>query len=75
MLEYDLVILAVPMAWLLGEGFRVGFRREETATLLAAYLAPALFKVTLFDNALKLTAIASAAALLAAVLRRISAKT
>jgi len=74
MLEYDLVILAVPMAWLLGEGLRDGFRRGECAALGAAYLAPALFKVTLFDNALKLTAVAAAAALFAAVLRRISEK-
>ena len=46
MLEYDLIILAVPMAWLLGEALRDGFRRGELAALVAAYLAPALFKVT-----------------------------
>jgi len=70
MLEYDLLILAVPMAWLLGEALRDGFRRGEIAALIAAYLAPALFKVTAFDNALKLSVIAAAALLFAVVLRR-----
>lgn len=71
MLEYDLVILAVPMVWLLGEAWRGGFRRGEGFALVAAYLAPALFKITLFDNAMKLSVIAAAALLLATVLRRL----
>ena len=70
MLEYDLVILAVPMVWLLSEGLRDGFRRGEGTALVAAYLAPALFKVTLFDNATKLSVIAAASLLFAVVLRR-----
>jgi hypothetical protein len=74
MLEYDLVILAVPMAWLLGEALRDGFRRGERAALVAAYLAPVLFKVSLFDNALRLGVIAAAALLFAAVLRRMTEK-
>jgi alpha-1,2-mannosyltransferase len=75
MLEYDLVILAVPMAWLLSEALRDGFRRGERAALLGAYLAPVLFKVTLFDNAMKLGVIVAAALLFAAVLRRMTEKT
>jgi hypothetical protein len=74
MLEYDLVILAVPMAWLLSEALRDGFRRGELVALLAVYLAPVLFKVTLFDEAMKLSVIAAAALLFAAVLRRMTAK-
>jgi hypothetical protein len=74
MLEYDLLILAVPMAWLLGEALRDGFRRGEGVALVAAYLAPALFKVTLFDNTLKLGVIAAAALLFAVVLRRMTAE-
>ena len=74
MMEYDLVILAVPMAWLLGEALRDGFRRGERAALLGAYLAPVLFKMSLFDNAMKLGAIAAAALLFAAVLRRMTEK-
>ncbi len=72
MLEYDLVILAVPMAWLLSEALRDGFRRGEIAALIGAYLAPALFKITLFDNAMKLGVIVAAALLFAAVLRRMT---
>jgi hypothetical protein len=72
MLEYDLIILAVPMAWLLGEALRDGFRRGELAALVTAYLAPALFKVTAFDNALKLGVIVGGALLLVMVLRRMT---
>ena len=70
LLEYDLLILAVPMAWLLGEALRDGFRPGERIALVAAYLAPALFKVTLFDHAMKLFVIAAAGLLFVAVLRR-----
>jgi Glycosyltransferase family 87 len=73
MLEYDLIILAVPMAWLLSEALRDGFRRGELATLVAAYFAPALFKVSAFDNALKLGVIVAAALLFVIVLRRMRA--
>jgi hypothetical protein len=72
MLEYDLIILAVPMVWLLGEALRDGFRRGELAALVAAYIAPALFKVSTFDNALKLGVIGAAALLLVVVLRRMT---
>ena len=72
MLEYDLMILAVPIAWLLGEALRDGFRRGEPATLVAVFLAPVVFKVTLFDHALKLGVIAAAAMLFAMVLRRMT---
>jgi alpha-1,2-mannosyltransferase len=70
MLEYDLVILAVPMAWLLSEALRDGFRRGEIAALIAVYLAPVLFKLTLLSGALKISAIAASALLFAVVLRR-----
>jgi len=72
MLEYDLVVLAVPMAWLLGEGLRDGFRRGEAVALVGAFLAPFLFKVTPFDSALRLAVIAAAALLFAVVLRRMT---
>jgi alpha-1,2-mannosyltransferase len=71
MLEYDLVILAVPMLWLLGEALRDGFRRGEVVALLAAYAAPVLFKVALLDKTMKLGVIAAAALLFAMVLRRL----
>jgi alpha-1,2-mannosyltransferase len=72
MLEYDLVILAVPMAWLLGEALRDGFRNGEAAALVGVYLAPVLFKITAFDNAMKLTVIAASGLLFAMVLRRMA---
>ena len=72
LLEYDLVILAVPMIWLLGEALRDGFRRGEGLALAGAYLAPVLFKATLFDGALKLGVIVAAALLFTAVLRRMA---
>jgi alpha-1,2-mannosyltransferase len=70
MLEYDLLILAVPMAWLLGEALRDGFRRGELVSLVAVFVAPVLFKITAFDNAMKLSVIAAAALLFVVVLRR-----
>lgn len=70
LLEYDLVILAVPMVWLLGEGLRDGFRRGEGTALVAVYLAPALFKVTAFENAAEPFVIVAAGLLFAVVLRR-----
>jgi alpha-1,2-mannosyltransferase len=72
MLEYDLVILAVPMAWLLGEALRDGFRHGEAAALVGVYLSPVLFKITAFDNVMKLTVIAAAGTLFALVLRRMT---
>jgi hypothetical protein len=40
LLDYDLVMLALPMAWLLREGMRTGFRPWEKIGLLAGYLLP-----------------------------------
>jgi hypothetical protein len=70
MLEYDLLILAVPMAWLLAEALRNGFRRGEGLALAVTFVAPAVFKITAFDNALKLWPMAAAALLFVMVLRR-----
>jgi alpha-1,2-mannosyltransferase len=72
MLEYDLVILAIPMVWLLGEALRDGFRRGEVVTLGTAYFAPVLFELTFFDDAVKLSVIVAAALVLAMVLRRMT---
>jgi len=73
MLQYDLVILAVPMAWLLGEALRDGYRRGEGVALAAAFVAPVLFRISAFDNAMQLSVIVAAALLFAAVLRRMTA--
>jgi hypothetical protein len=63
-------MLAVPMAWLLGEALRDGFRRGERVALVVAFIAPVLFKITAFDNAMKLSVIAATALLFVVVLRR-----
>jgi alpha-1,2-mannosyltransferase len=73
MLEYDLVILAVPMAWLLGEALRDGFRPYERLALIGTFLAPIAFKVTAFDSVMKGGVIAAAALLFVVVLRRMTA--
>jgi hypothetical protein len=39
-LDYDLTILAFPLAWLLGEGLRRGFLPWEKAVLVAAFMVP-----------------------------------
>ena len=40
-LDYDLVLLAFPALWLLGEGLRGGFRDWEKLALALAFIAPA----------------------------------
>jgi len=60
------------MAWLLGEALRDGFRHGEGAALVSVYFAPVLFKITAFDNVLKLTVIAAAGSLFALILRRMT---
>ncbi|WP_372784213.1 glycosyltransferase family 87 protein [Phenylobacterium sp.] len=44
-LDYDLTLTAVPMAWVLGEGLRRGFARWEKLVLLAAYVLPLVSRV------------------------------
>ena len=40
MLDYDLVILAIPLAWLTREGMRTGFRSWEKIVLSAGFVVP-----------------------------------
>ena len=70
LLEYDLIILAVPMVWLLSEGLRDGFGRGEGIALVAGYLAPALYKVGPFEYEAEPFVIVAAGLLFAVVLRR-----
>ena len=66
--EYDAVILAVPMAWLLAEGVRDGFRAGERSILAACFFAPLIASIPgLFGNGFALVA---GALLLGAVARR-----
>ncbi|MGI4747622.1 MAG: glycosyltransferase family 87 protein [Janthinobacterium lividum] len=40
LLDYDLMILALPLAWVMAEAQRTGWRPWEKLTLLAAYVLP-----------------------------------
>lgn len=40
LLDYDLTLLAIPLAWLFGEGRRTGFLPWEKIVLLAAFVLP-----------------------------------
>ena len=42
LLDYDLVILAAPLAWMVSEGMRTGFRDWEKTGLAAAFVLPAV---------------------------------
>ena len=66
--EYDAVMLAIPMAWLLSEGARDGFRPGEKTVLLLTFLSPLMSGIpNLLGN---LLALGCGAALLALVTRR-----
>jgi len=39
-LDYDLTLMAIPMAWVLSQAVRTGFHRWEKGVLLAAYVLP-----------------------------------
>ena len=45
LLDYDLTLLAIPLAWLLGEGLRAGFLPFEKALLTMAFLLPLVSRV------------------------------
>ena len=45
LLDYDLMLMAVPLAWLFAQGAREGFRPWEKTGLLAAFLLPAVSRM------------------------------
>jgi alpha-1,2-mannosyltransferase len=72
LLDYDLVLLALPSAWLAGEGLRAGFRSGEKAVLVAAWLLPLLARPIGLGLHLPIAPLV-VAALVVAVLRRAAA--
>jgi alpha-1,2-mannosyltransferase len=69
LLDYDLVILAAPLAWMLREGARTGFLRWEKTLLVAAFVLPAVSRMLAADAKLPLAPFVLAA-LFVAILRR-----
>jgi hypothetical protein len=49
LLDYDLTLLAIPLAWIAREGLRAGFAPGEKSVLALAYVLP-LFSRTLAGN-------------------------
>lgn len=66
--EYEVAMLAIPMAWMLAEGMRAGFRPGEKSVLLLSFFAPLVSGLA--HVAGNLFAFAAGAALLAFVTRR-----
>jgi alpha-1,2-mannosyltransferase len=69
LLDYDLVVLAAPLAWMVREGAAKGFLSWEKLALLAAFVLPAVAR-TLATEARLPVAPAVMAGLLVAILRR-----
>ena len=69
LLDYDLVILAAPLAWMLREGAAKGFLSWEKLLLLAAFALPAVSRMLASEARLPLAPVVMAA-LLVAILRR-----
>lgn len=69
LLDYDLVIVAAPLAWMLREGAAKGFLSWEKALLLAAFVMPAVSRTIATDAKLPLAPFVLAA-LFVAILRR-----
>jgi len=69
LLDYDLIILAAPLAWMLREGDAKGFLSWEKTLLLAAFVLPAVSRTLATEARLPLAPFVMAA-LLVAILRR-----
>jgi alpha-1,2-mannosyltransferase len=69
LLDYDLVLLAFPLACLVREGLRVGFRPYEKIILVAAFILPAVSRSIAGHLGLPLGPIVTAAVLML-VMRR-----
>ena len=69
LLDYDLVLAAVPLAWMLAQGQASGFRPWEKAALLVAYVLPLVSRITAMQAGVPIAPLALAA-LLAVTARR-----
>ncbi|HEX7947454.1 MAG TPA: glycosyltransferase family 87 protein [Phenylobacterium sp.] len=69
LLDYDLVLAAVPLAWLLADGQARGFRPGDKAVMLAAYVLPLVSRLLAMNAGLAIGPFVLAA-LLAVTFRR-----
>jgi alpha-1,2-mannosyltransferase len=69
LLDYDLTLMAIPLACLLREGFRVGFFPFEKAVMAFAFLLPLISRLAAGALALPLAPLTIAALLVLAVRR------
>ena len=71
LLDFDLMLLGLPMAWIMAAAQRDGFLPWEKTGLLAAFLTPFLARPVAFDLGVPLAPL-GCAVLLALVLRRLA---
>lgn len=69
LLDYDLVLAAVPLAWMLAQGQAQGFRAWDKIALLAAYVLPMISRITAMQMGVPVAPLVLGA-LLAVTLRR-----
>ena len=69
LLDYDLTLIAIPLAWLLGEGRRGGFLPFEKAIMALAFVLPLISRVVAGEVGLPLAPL-TIAAVLALTMRR-----
>lgn len=69
LLDYDLTLMAIPLAWHLGQGLRVGFLPFEKALMAVAFLLPLISRVLAGAVGLPLAPL-TIAALFALTMRR-----
>lgn len=69
LLDYDLMLLAIPLAWLAREGARSGFKSWEKSTLAAAFVLPIIARTAALAIGVHIAPLAIAA-LYAVILRR-----
>ena len=75
LLDYDLVILAVPLAWMLREGARTRFLDWEKTVLAAAFVLPAVSRMLAMEARLPLAPLVMGALLWLVVKRGVSSPT
>ena len=61
LLDYDLVLLAVPLAWLAAQGLKTGFLPWEKLILAAGFLLPAVARALAGALAIPLSPLVCAA--------------